>query len=125
MNSSQSEAPPILENPFFHRGPIRDRRYFFGRTAETRRALQMLRKGQCVSIVGPRRIGKTSLLFHLRDPEVQRRYKLGTEYLFVYIDCQGLGDLDKPQFYQWLWREANEALAESGEANRGWRKYNL
>jgi hypothetical protein len=122
VNSSQSEAPPILENPFFHRGPIRDRRYFFGRTAETRRALQMLRKGQCVSIVGPRRIGKTSLLFHLRDPEVQRRYKLGTEYLFVYIDCQGLGDLDKPQFYQWLWREANEALAESGEANRGWKE---
>jgi hypothetical protein len=122
VNSSQSEAPPILENPFFHRGPIRDRRYFFGRTAETRRGLQMLRKGQCVSIVGPRRIGKTSLLFHLRNPEVQRRYKLGTEYLFVYIDCQGLGDLDKPQFYQWLWREANGTLAESGEGDRGWRE---
>lgn len=119
MNLLQNEAPPILGNPFFHRGPIRDRRYFFGRKAETRRALEMLRHRQCVSIVGPRRIGKTSLLFHLCNPEVQKRYGLGEKYLFVYIDCQGMGDLDKPQFYQWLWKKAKGALEERGKAD-GW-----
>jgi len=116
MNLLQNEAPPILGNPFFHRGPIRDRRYFFGRKAETRRALEMLRKCQCVSIVGPRRIGKTSLLFHFCDPEVQKKHGLGEEYLFVYIDCQGLGDLDRQQFYHWLWKETKRALAERGKA---------
>ena len=119
LNLSRNEAAPILENPFFHRGPIRDRRYFFGRTQETRQALHMLRHGQCVSIVGPRRIGKTSHLFHLCDPVVQRGHDLGQEYLFIYVDCQGLGDLDKLQFYQWLWGEAKRALAEQGDVD-GW-----
>jgi hypothetical protein len=60
MDLPWSEASPVLKNPFFHRGPVRDRRYFFGRTRETRQVLEMLCNGQCVSIVGPRRIGKTS-----------------------------------------------------------------
>jgi hypothetical protein len=96
---------------------VEDRRFFFGRTRETRRALQMLRSGQCVSIVGPRRIGKTSLLFHLCDPEVQKGHNLGDDYCFIYIDCQGLRDLDKSEFYQWLWKETKRALLEQGEAD--------
>ena len=118
MNLPRNEAVSIPENPFFHRGPIRDRHYFFGRKRETRRALQMLREGQCVSIVGPRRIGKTSYLFHLCDPEVQREHELREEYLFVYIDCQGLGDLDEPQFYQWVWESTERALVERGQAGK-------
>jgi len=121
MNSPQNKVPPTLENPFFHRGPIWDRRYFYGRVKETRQALQMLRHGQCVSIVGPRRIGKTSLLFHLCDPEVQKGYGLREECLCVYIDCQSaLGALfDRQQFYQWLWQEAKRALTKRGKAE-GW-----
>lgn len=118
MHSAQNEASSIPENPFFHRGPIRNHRYFFGRTAETRRALQMLRNGQCVSIVGPRRIGRTSFLFHLCDPQVQERYLLGEEYLFVYIDCQGMGNLDKPLFYQRVLERTQRALAERGKTDR-------
>jgi len=102
------------ENPFFHRGPIRDRRYFFGRAEETRRALRTLGNGQSISIVGPRRIGKTSLLFHLCDPKVQKKHNLGEEYLFTFINCEGLGDLNKSQFYQWIWQEIKSALAGRG-----------
>jgi hypothetical protein len=118
VNLLRNDILPVLENPFFHRGPIRDRRYFFGRKTETRRALQMLRQDQCVSIVGPRRVGKTSYLFHLCDAEVQREHELREEYLFVYIDCQGLGDLDRPQFYQWVWEGTERALAERGQADQ-------
>ena len=60
----------MTENPFFHRGPVKSRGYFYGRTRETKRALQLLRNGQSVSIVGPRKIGKTSLLLHLMDESV-------------------------------------------------------
>ena len=112
MNPLDKEASPVLGNPFFHRGPIRDRCYFYGRTRETRQALHMLRNGQCVSIVGPRRIGKTSHLFHLCDEVVQKEYRLGEEYVFAYVDCQGLGDLDKSRFCQWIWEAVGGALSE-------------
>jgi len=117
VNALQNESLPILENPFFHRGAIHDCRYFFGRTQETRQALQMVHYDQCISIVGPRRIGKTSFLRHLCDPEVQEQHNLGDECLFVYIDCQGMGNLDEPQLYQWLWEETERALAECGKAS--------
>jgi len=108
---------PFVENPFFHRKPIKDHRYFFGRTEETRRALHLLRNGECISIVGPRRIGKTSLLFHLCDPQVQQEHDLGDEYVFVYINCEGLGNLGKSHFYQLLWKEIKVAVA-GGRAER-------
>jgi AAA+ ATPase superfamily predicted ATPase len=112
VNLSSDEASPVLENPFFHRGPIRERRYFFGRTRETRQSLQMLCNSQCVSLVGPRHIGKTSFLLHLCDPEVLREHRVGDEHLFVYVDCQGLGDLNIARFYQLLWKEARSKFAE-------------
>ena len=48
-----------IENPFFHRGPIRDPEYFYDRHKETRYALRMLSNRQSVSVIGPRKIGKT------------------------------------------------------------------
>jgi hypothetical protein len=40
-----------VSNPFFHRGPIRDQAYFFGRERVTRQALSLLGNGQSVSII--------------------------------------------------------------------------
>jgi hypothetical protein len=116
VNLSESELPLGLENPFFHRGPIHSPRYFFGRIEETRRALRMLRSGQCVSAVGPRHIGKTSFLSHMLDPDVQKGHYIGEEFLFVYTDCQSLGDPDKLQFYQRLWKETQLMFADRGIA---------
>ena len=48
-------------NPFFHRGPVRDRVYFFGREPETRQVLSLLSNGQSISLVGQRRRGRTQL----------------------------------------------------------------
>ena len=53
-------------NPFFHRGPIRQRDYFFDRQHELGQALGLLRSLQNVALVGQRRIGKTSILLQLR-----------------------------------------------------------
>jgi hypothetical protein len=114
VNLSESELSLSLENPFCYRGGIQDPRYFCGRVEETRQALQMLRNGQCVSIVGPRSIGKTSLLFHLLNPDVLKGHSMGKEFLFIYIDCQGLGALDESQIYQWLWQETQCVLADRG-----------
>ncbi|MGD8967597.1 MAG: ATPase, partial [Anaerolineae bacterium] len=60
----------LVQNPFFHRGPIHQREYFFNRQREVSQALGLLRNLQNVALVGPRRIGKTSLLFHMADPAI-------------------------------------------------------
>jgi hypothetical protein len=52
-------------NPFTPRGMIRDPRQFFGRGAEIERLLEKLQTMQSVSIIGERRIGKSSLLYRL------------------------------------------------------------
>src|SRR6185503_10123771 len=100
-------------NPFFHRGPVRDRAYFFGREYETSQVLSLLGNGQSISLVGQRRIGKTSLFFHLTNPEVFTRHGLNpSEHLFVYIDCGGLSSLDQPGLYRVLLEELGDALAD-------------
>jgi class 3 adenylate cyclase len=105
----------VVENPFFHRGPIKQREYFFGRTQETARALQLLKNRQSISVVGPRKIGKTSLLLHLADPQVCTRHGLDSaQYLFAYIDCETLSELGKPGIYRAMLEEIGRQLAVRG-----------
>ena len=77
----------MTENPFFHRGPIRDPHYFYNRRKEVKRVLEMLGKGQSVSVIGPRKIGKTSLLFNISQPQVMQQHGLDlSQHLFVYCN---------------------------------------
>lgn len=69
---------------------IKDSASFFGRKRELASIYARLQGSelQCCSIVGSRRIGKSSLLFHLSRPEVYRHY-LGDRaerYMFVLLD---------------------------------------
>jgi class 3 adenylate cyclase len=94
------------ENPYFHYGPIKETRYFYGRARETTRALQMVRNGQSVSVIGPRCIGKTSLLFHLADATVQAEHGLVPQRsLFVYVDASVLGGLSKSAILHTMLRD--------------------
>ncbi len=107
-----------LPNPFFHRGPIRERAYFFGREGEISQALSLLGQTQSIALVGPRRIGKTSLLFHLAHPEILTQPGLNpAEHLFVYLDCGSLGSLDPSAIYRIWLEEISEALADRAGAD--------
>jgi AAA+ ATPase superfamily predicted ATPase len=87
-----------VRNPFFHRGPIRQRDHFFDRAGEIGQALGLLRNLQNVTVVGQRRIGKTSLLFRLADPVIHTEHGLSpAEYVFVYLDGEELTELDSGQ----------------------------
>jgi len=80
-------------NPFFHRGSIRDRAYFFGRQRETRLLLNLVRNAQSVSVQGQRRIGKSSFVLHAANPLVLQAHGLSAERLcFISVDCQWRGD---------------------------------
>jgi len=93
----------VEDNPYFHRGAIKDQGYFFGRERETREILGAIKRGQCVSVVGPWHIGKTSLLFHVRSGQVLRAYGLDPDnFAMVYCTGQGLRSGDQSNLYGYL-----------------------
>lgn len=78
-----------MPNPFFYGGPITDPQKFFGRKRELRAIFSRLSTAppQSISVVGERRIGRTSLLYHLTQVYPQRLPN-AERYLFVYVDLQ-------------------------------------
>jgi hypothetical protein len=109
-----------IQNPFYHRGAIRQADEFYGRDAEINQILGLLRNGQSVSLIGPRRIGKSSLLIHLCRPEIRARLNLDPPHaLFVLLDCQELGGSPPEEVYEVLLDGLLAAAKEAGIAVNG------
>src|SRR3990170_341807 len=90
-------------NPFTFGNPIRDPSRFFGRSQEIRQVVSRLLSSahESTSIVGERRMGKTSLLDHLAHPDVAPSLGLTPDrYCLVYLDFQGLTDITTGRFWQ-------------------------
>ncbi|RMG99967.1 MAG: hypothetical protein D6706_04755 [Chloroflexi bacterium] len=103
------------DNPFYHRGAIRHEKDFFNRDAEISQILGLLRNGQSVSLIGPRRIGKSSLLLHLKRNSVRAKMNLESpKALFVLLDCQELGGSPPEEVYEFLLTGLLEAMEEAG-----------
>jgi hypothetical protein len=93
-----------LRNPFTYGNPIADPRRFFGRAREVEQIFGRLRNKEfeSSSVVGERRIGRTSLLNYLADPAVRAARGLGPErYIFIYVDLQMVDETMAPEQ---LWR---------------------
>lgn len=104
------------DNPFYHRGAIRRPEDFYGRSTELGQILGLLRNGQSVSLIGPRRIGKSSLLLHLAQPQIREAYDLSpASVLVVMLDCQELAGSPPEEVYELLYDGLADALA--GPAN--------
>jgi hypothetical protein len=83
-------------NPFTNRDPVTNPEDFFGRKDEIATILSRLQSLQCVSIVGERRIGKSSLLYHLSQTGTER---LDDErYRFAYCSLQDMHYQTLPGF---------------------------
>lgn len=90
-------------NPFTHRGPIRDEEAFVGRTTALSQTLAFLTGGQCVSIVGPRRIGKTSMALHCTRASVLQSQGVDPRSLcWVLQSCETWERLSRDEIYQLL-----------------------
>jgi len=87
-------------NPFTQRGMIRSPDQFFGRRAELNQIFDRLRKMQSLSVVGERRIGKSSLLYHVYQIAGQR---LGEGFRVFYTDLPDV--TDEPSFYRRVCQE--------------------
>jgi hypothetical protein len=104
-----------VDNPFFHRGAIRRAEEFYGRVGEIDQVLGLLRNGQSVSLIGPRRIGKSSLLLHLARPGTRDEHQLDfPRTLFLLVDCQELGGSPPEEVYEALLTEMLERARQAG-----------
>jgi hypothetical protein len=74
----------VIENPYITGGMVKDPKMFFGRERELGRIRDRLRKGDCTSVVGLRRMGKSSLLYQL----AHRSDQLPDGVVAVYLDLQ-------------------------------------
>ncbi|MGH7452834.1 MAG: protein kinase domain-containing protein, partial [bacterium] len=83
--------PAAEDNPYLNRVRIRNPREFYGRSSELSRIYERIKAGrpQSVSVVGARRIGKSSLLSAIHHPANRIRYlPAPQEYVFVLMDFQ-------------------------------------
>ena len=102
------DARPRFSNPFFNRQRITDSAFFFGRAGHIEALYSAVITHQCRSLVGERKLGKSSLLTTLGHPETLRRYGLDPErQLMLYFDLESMASAGVDDF----WVEVLEALA--------------
>lgn len=85
-------------NPFSSRGMIKDPNLFSGREEELKTIKNLLLTMQSCSIVGPRRIGKSSLLYYLCN-SAHRTQEYPPDYRFIFLDLQELSGSKVEDFF--------------------------
>jgi len=89
-----------LRNPFFSRQRITDRACFYGRHKELEALYGAIATHQCRSVVGERKLGKSSLLTALAWPANMERFGLDlARTLFLYIDLEGMTSAQRADFW--------------------------
>jgi hypothetical protein len=77
------------ENPFYMLNPISDPTQFYGQSLMLDPIYSTIKHGQSVSLVGPRRTGKSSILRCMGHLEIQARFRYDLSRLvFVYLDLR-------------------------------------
>src|SRR5262245_49550676 len=92
----------LPRNPYLNRVAIKNPAEFFGRSREVSKILSRISasRPQSISVVGDRRIGKSSLLYFISHPEVRARYLDRPEaYAFVLVDLQQKRRLSIAEFF--------------------------
>jgi eukaryotic-like serine/threonine-protein kinase len=95
----------MARNPYLNRVAIRDPAQFFGRAREVSKIFSRIgaSRPQSISVVGERRIGKSSLLNFINHPEVRQRFLDRSEsYAFAFIDLQQKRRLTLTEFFKEL-----------------------
>lgn len=92
-------------NPYLNRVAIKDPAQFFGRAREVSKIFSRIgaSRPQSISVVGERRIGKSSLLHFINHLQVRERFLDRAEfYVFAFIDLQQKRRLTLTEFFKEL-----------------------
>jgi eukaryotic-like serine/threonine-protein kinase len=95
----------MTRNPYLNRVAIKEPSQFFGRTREVARIFSRIGapRPQSISVVGERRIGKSSLLQFINHPQIRvRNLDDSQSYIFVFIDLQQKRRLTLEEFFKGL-----------------------
>lgn len=103
----------MAANPFTYGNPISDPARFFGREREIEQVFSRLRNAEfeSSSLVGERRVGKTSLLNAIAHPDIRHQHGLDpAQYIFVYVDLEMV---DKDATPLKLWQRMLRQMARA------------
>src|ERR1044072_5459064 len=95
----------MTRNPYLNRVSIKDPAQFFGRTREVSKIFSRIgaSRPQSISVVGERRIGKSSLLCYINQPQIRARFLDAPDsYTFAFIDLQQKRRLTLTEFFKEL-----------------------
>src|SRR5689334_16874925 len=104
-----------MRNPYLNRVAIKDPEQFFGRTREVSKIFSRIgaSRPQSISVVGERRIGKSSLLQFINNPTIRQRYlDRADSYTFAFIDLQQKRRLTLSEFFTELFSLLAEATGD-------------
>ena len=110
-----AHSRPRRSNPYLNRVMIQNPREFFGRQREVRRIYSRIDAShpQSISVVGERRIGKSSLLNFVHSKSNRRLHMTtAADAICVYLDFQGKAEFDIPKFIDYLF---NSMAVETGD----------
>jgi serine/threonine-protein kinase len=103
-------------NPFTFGNPIKEPERFIGRSAEIRQIVNRLLTSahESTSIIGERRIGKTSLLNYLSNREVATGLGLTPDrFCLIYVDFQGLTDITPQRFWERVLKKMTRSIGDA------------
>ena len=109
---------PAKGNPYLNRVMIPHPDMFYGREAVVKRIMGRIAsvRPQSVSVVGERRIGKSSLLNYLRSARARHKHlEDPAAVFFVLIDFQQLRTIDPGQFVAVLFQEIRSQFRDNLE----------
>jgi class 3 adenylate cyclase len=116
--AKEQGEPKQKGNPYLNRVMIPHPSMFFGRNAVVKRIASRIcaQRPQSVSIVGERRIGKSSLLNYLYNPRTRLQVmEEADRYICLFIDFQQLRTIDEGQFLQLIYGELKKTLKDQIE----------
>src|ERR1044071_4659549 len=95
----------MARNPYLNRVALPISAQFFGRTREVSKIFSRIgsSRPQSISVVGERRIGKSSLLYYINHPQGRARFLDSSDsYTFAFIDLQQKRRLTLTDFFKEL-----------------------
>ncbi|MCL4267474.1 MAG: protein kinase [Anaerolineae bacterium] len=102
------------DNPFFNRQRIGDPAYFYGRAQSVENLYSAIATRQSRSLVGERKIGKSSLLTVISCPDTLRQHGFDpAQFVFIYMDLEGMSNIGYDEFWPELLDQMALALPES------------
>jgi eukaryotic-like serine/threonine-protein kinase len=110
----------MSQNPYLNRVAIKDPAQFFGRTREVSKIFSRIgaSRPQSISVVGERRIGKSSLLNFINHPEVRSRFlDRADAYVFAFIDLQQKRRLTLTEFFTELFSLVSKETGDDSLLN--------